>query len=209
MNSEKHKDRAPYDVRKVNAGDLHDIAELHLSAFPGFFLSFLGKRFLEEFYRGFLLDEKGIGFVAQKKNGTILGVIVGPLSPRGFFMRLLKKRWWAFCLASVTALLKHPTCISRLFRAVFYRGEAPSGRPRALLSSIAVSPDAQSKGVGENLVKAWMAEIQKQGAQGCYLTTDALHNETANRFYNRMGWKLESSFVTPEGRRMHRYVYDF
>jgi len=183
--------------------------EVHLRSFPNFFLSFLGPRFLREFYASFLVDKEGIGFVAQKPNGEIVGMVVGALNPRGFFKRLLMRRWLAFCFASVGSLLKQPTCFFRLIRAVFYRGNSPSGPSRALLSSIAVDPRVQSIGVGKALVESWVAEVQKRGLTGCYLTTDADGNKLVNNFYEHLGWKLESSYLTPEGRRMHRYVYDF
>ena len=34
-------------------------------------------------------------------------------------------------------------------------------------------------------------------------------NEAVNAFYRRQGWKVQSSFTTPEERKMLRYVYDF
>jgi hypothetical protein len=54
-----------------------------------------------------------------------------------------------------------------------------------------------------------VGEIQRRGLVGCYLTTDADGNEAVNKFYQNLGWRVESSYVTPQGRRMHRYVYDF
>ena len=183
--------------------------ETHLRSFPNFFLSFLGPNFLREFYSSFLVNAQGIGFVAQELNGKILGVVVGPLDSRGYFKRLLMRRWWAFCLASVGAMLRKPSCVFRLFRAIFYRGKVPPGPPRALLSSIAVAPETQGRGIGKALVEHWVAEVQRRGATGCYLATDACSNAVVNGFYQNLGWRIENSFVTPEGRRMHCYVYDF
>ena len=54
-----------------------------------------------------------------------------------------------------------------------------------------------------------MEEVQRNGLSGCYLTTDADDNKAVNDFYRNLGWQVESSYVTSEGRRMHRYVYDF
>jgi GNAT superfamily N-acetyltransferase len=96
-----------------------------------------------------------------------------------------------------------------LFRAVFYRGAAPSGPTRALLSSIVVVPTAQGSGVGKLLLSGWVAEAKRRGASGAYLTTDAEGNNSVNAFYERAGWKLESSYTTPEGRRMNRYILDW
>lgn len=198
-----------YDIVGLENKYIQEVVNVHMAAFPGFFLSFLGSKFLKEFYRSFIDDEAGIGFVAKDtETGQVVGAIVGPLIPTGYFKRLLKKRWWAFCLASLKAVLKKPSVTKRLFRAVFYRGESPSGPSRALLSSIAVSPDCQKYGIGRALVKRWVEEVRRQGGTGCFLTTDAEGNEAINTFYQKLGWKIQSSFVTPEGRRMNRYIYD-
>jgi ribosomal protein S18 acetylase RimI-like enzyme len=199
-----------FDIVKIEDQHLGQIVDVHMKAFPTFFLTFLGPGFLKEFYKSFIYDQAGIGFVAiDETNGNVLGAVVGPFVPAGYFKRLLKKRWYAFCLASFAAVLKKPTIIKRLVRAVFYRGETPSGPPRALLSSIAVSPQAQGQGVGQALVKRWVQEVEQRGGSGCFLTTDVENNESVNRFYQRLGWKIESVYTTPEGRRMNRYTLDF
>lgn len=198
-----------FQIAPLVPDDVDSVVALHLRAFPNFFLSFLGPRFLREFYLSFLRDPVGMAFVARNQLGEVVGAIVGPVDPRGFFGRLLRRRWWAFSLASVTALLRRPSSAPRLARALFYRGEAPTGPVRALLSSIAVSPDAQGKGVGRALVQCWLDEAQSRGARGCFLTTDAENNDLVNRFYRSQDWKLESAYTTPDGRKMNRYEYDF
>lgn len=197
------------EIRPLRHQDLRGVVDIHLRAFPGFFLGFLGPAFLREFYRSFLEDEAGLAFVSVDEHGRLLGSVIGPLSPDGYFKRLLKRRWWAFFAASGRALLKRPTIAPRLFRAVFYRGESPSGPPRSLLSSIAVAPDAQGRGIGAGLVKRFLDEVRARGGRGCFLTTDADANDAVNGFYKRLGWRLESSYDTREGRRMNRYVFDF
>jgi hypothetical protein len=122
------------EMRKIDQEYIDDIVKVHIKAFPDFFLTFLGPKFLKEFYRSFIVDEQGIGVVAIE-NDKLLGAVVGPLQPAGYFKRLLKRKWSAFCFASMGAVLKNPKVIKRLFRAVFYRGESPSGGQRALLSS--------------------------------------------------------------------------
>ena len=41
------------------------------------------------------------------------------------------------------------------------------------------------------------------------VATDAEGNDSVNAFYQRLGWKRETSYVTSQGRRMNRYVLDF
>ena len=195
-------------LSKLTICQVDDAVEIHMKAFPGFFLSFLGRRFLKEFYKSFATDSQGIGFVAKELDGKILGVVVGPINPRGYFKRLLINSWGRFCLASIGAVVRKPISALRILRAIFYRGNTPTGPPRALLSSIAVDPEVQGRRVGKALVERWVEEVQQRGLTGCYLTTDADGNEVVNNFYQYLGWRIESSYVTPEGRRMYRYVYD-
>jgi len=205
--SEKHGMPMMEPIRRDH---INDVVRVHMEAFPTFFLTFLGPGFLKQFYRSFTEDPKGVGFVAKDPDsGSLLGVVVGPENPTGYFKRLLKRRWYAFCLASITAVLRKPSVVKRLFRAVFYRGATPEGPPRSLLSSIALSPTAQGKGIGKALLAAWLEEVAQRGSTGAYLTTDAQDNEATNAFYCRTGWKLESTYTTPEGREMNRYVRDF
>ena len=59
------------------------------------------------------------------------------------------------------------------------------------------------------LVRAWVAEAVKRGSTGCYLTTDAEGNDSVHAFYRKLGWVLESTCSTSEGRKMNRFVLDF
>lgn len=197
-------------IDQISKRYINQIVSLHINAFPNFFLTFLGPGFLKEFYTSFIYDDNGLGYVAiDTESKVVCGVVVGPVNPRGYFKRLLIRRFWAFCLASTKAILRKPSVIRRLFRAIFYRGDSPPGPTRALLSSIAVSPDVQGKGVGKALMKRWMEEAASRGARGCYLTTDTENNDFVNNFYHAIGWRIDSTFVTREGRKMNCYIYDF
>ena len=198
-----------WKVKPLTVDHLPQVVAAHLRSFPNFFLTFLGPAFLREFYRGVPHDPEGIGYVAQDEDGAVLGVIVGAVDPPRYFQRLFRRRWWAFGLASIRALAKKPTILPRLLRAIFYRGEPLAGPSRSLLSSVAVVPEAQGRGVGAALVQAWIHEVRARGSQGCYLTTDAEHNDSVNRFYRHLGWTFHSSHRTPEGRRINCFVLDF
>jgi len=199
-----------YRITKLDAAHVREVVDVHLQAFPGFFLTFLGPSFLKLFYQSFTEDAMGVGFVAVgNDDDKVVGVVVGPLVPDGYFKRLLVRRWWSFCVASIGAVLRRPAVVKRLWSAVFYRGDAPAGPQRALLSSLAVLPDVQKKGIGRMLVNAWTDAVRQHGSTGCFLTTDADQNDSVNRFYQGMGWIIEAAYYTPQKRKMNRYVYDF
>lgn len=187
-----------------------EAGRIHQAAFPGFFLSFLGPRFLRELYRAFILEESGIALAAEDlSTGRILGIAAGTLEPAGFFKRLLAQRWWAFGFWSLPALARRPKALARVLRAVSYRGDSPDDKKRALLSSIAVAPGRQGTGLGAALLEEWVDSARKRGAPGCYLTTDAVDNDAVNGFYIRNGWRFASEYVTPESRRMNLYILDW
>ncbi len=72
--------------------------------------------------------------------------------------------------------------------------------------SIAVVPEAQGFGVGQKLVHAFLVEASRRGCEHVNLTTDRLNNESANRFYQRLGFSLFNNYITPEGREMNEYL---
>ena len=49
-------------IRPMVYVDVESVVNLHVRAFPGFFLSFLGPSFLREFYRSFTRDSNGVAF---------------------------------------------------------------------------------------------------------------------------------------------------
>jgi ribosomal protein S18 acetylase RimI-like enzyme len=71
--------------------------------------------------------------------------------------------------------------------------------------SIAVRPESAGKGIGKWLVEAFCKELANRGATAVCLTTDRDKNDQVNQFYQRLGFQLSQTFVTPEGRAMNEY----
>jgi GNAT superfamily N-acetyltransferase len=187
--------------------DLKQVVRIHLEAFPGFFLSFLGPRFLAEFYRGTVEDSSSLALVAEDERGELVGFVAGHLEPGGFYRRLALRRGWAFGIASLAALVRRPIILPRLVRALWYRGNPPEENGGALLASLAVSVHRQARGVGRLLTQAFVEKCRNRGASYVYLTTDRDGNETVNNFYQKNGWALDKEYATPEGRMLNRYCY--
>ncbi len=194
-------------VRKATVSDLENTVSVHVASFSGFFLTSLGRKFLFEVYRGFLESDSGI-YLISALDGSQIGFVVGTMDPGGHFKQLLYRRWYRFILAGLPALLRHPIMVGRKFLgAVLYRGEKPAGIENSvLLSSLAVSPATNGKGVGRALVESFCKEAESRGASSVYLLTDRDDNEPVNQFYGKCGFRLESSFGRQSRRIMNRYV---
>lgn len=192
-------------IRKIQSSDIGRVVAVHLSSFPGFFLSFLGSRFLSLFYSGICSAPEGIAFVYLNDAGTPAGFVAGTSNPGGFYSRLLKRDWFKFALASIIPVLRKPSVIGRVARAVSHPSDNPIGDDVAGLFSIGVLPELQGTGAGKNLVQAFLVEARERGCKRVFLTTDRDNNEAVNAFYEKLGFSVERQYVTPEGRRMNEY----
>jgi ribosomal protein S18 acetylase RimI-like enzyme len=193
--------------RNTQVRAIASLISLHQAAFPDFFLTSLGPAFLRLLYNGFIMHPQGICLVAEEQ-GNVVGFAAGTINPDGFFSALLRRQAFRFAMAAVPGLLRNPLFVTRkCLGALFYRGETPGGIPdAALLSSLAVSPATQSKGVGQALVHAFAEEVRRRGGKAIYLTTDESENEKANRFYAKCGFELLDTFNRPGNRVMNRWI---
>jgi colanic acid biosynthesis glycosyl transferase WcaI len=207
--SEQNRSGTDSGLRIVSANLFHldAIVQIHLASFEGFFLESMGKRFLKELYRGFLVEPSGLCLVAIDRK-DVVGFVVGTTQPEGFFRRLLRRRWLAFVSAGTTSLILHPIPVGKKFlSALRYRGERPADVPNAtLLSSIGVVPSGMGRGIGKILITAFCERAQLSGASTVFLTTDRDENDAVNQFYTSNGFKLHGSFLKERGRWMNLYV---
>lgn len=192
-------------IRPMTDAETEDAVAIHMAAFPAFFLTFLGPRFLRQLYRGIVGDPAGMAWVAEQ-DGRRLGFVAGTDSPSRFYRRLIRRRLIRFALAAAIPFLRRPSILPRLLRAFTKPAEASaSGARRAELMSLAVWPWAQQRGAGALLVQCFIDEARRRGAEVVYLTTDAAGNDAVNRFYERLGFSVVRRFTTAEGRVMNEY----
>lgn len=192
-------------IRPMVASDLEAVVEIHIESFPGFFLTFLGHNFLALLYKSIHCDPEGVVLVVAS-NARIEGFAAGVAQQMGFYDRLIKKHKWAFAVAALKALIKRPTIAQKLLRALNRPHDVQESAAEASLMSIAVRPDAEGKGIGRGLVRAFCQTLVERGIGTVALTTDRDNNERANRFYQRLGFCLSRSYLTPDGRAMNEYV---
>ncbi len=194
-------------VRPARPADLVNVVAVHEAAFPGFFLTTLGRGFLQALYTGFSQAADGLLLVACDDE-RLLGFVAGTTAPEHFYRRLLLSRGIVLAGRATGAALRRPTrVIPRLARALIYRGEKPADLPNAaLLASIGVDPASGGSGVGGALVEAFCQAATAAGREQVYLTTDRDDNERVQKFYARVGFTLIDSITRADGRAMQRYV---
>ena len=72
------------------------LADIHMDAFHGFFLSSLGKRFLNTYYNAALKSNESIVVYAYDDNLRIQGFATGCTLSRGFHKRLIVHNFFTF-----------------------------------------------------------------------------------------------------------------
>ena len=95
-------DMEPTIRRAVNV-DLESIVKIHISAFPGFFLTKMGERFLKLYYYGYLEREETL-LVAINSSNDLIGFVAGLKDSEGYY-RYLKKHWYKFVFPVTLAML--------------------------------------------------------------------------------------------------------
>lgn len=198
---------------EADSGSIRDLVALHVAAFPGFFLTSLGPKFLSLLYSSYLSSPDCICLIArdiEKSGASPLGVAVAIKNPPEFYKGLLRSQGLKFLLRAIPSLLKNPSVVARkLASALFYKGDASDEvdtRNAVLLSTISVSPGAQGLGVGKKLLERVEIHALQSSAEFVYLMTDRDGNSAVNSFYLKNGYLLDA--VLPKGgkRFMNRYI---
>ena len=194
-------------LRLANRNDLKIIVDIHIKAFPEFFLTKLGSRFLYKYYDLILNHKKKI-FLVTEEDGYPIGFAAGFLQPSNFYAYVRKhKNILIFTLVPV--IFSNPFLIPRII-SNFCSTKKEEQKNKAIkceLASIAVNPDYAGQGLGKKLVKAFIDISQKKNADIIYLTTDVNNNEVVNNFYQSLGFSLYRTFMAPGNRLMNEYRF--
>ena len=122
-------------IRRMGDNDVHGVVEVHLGAFPGFFLTFLGKDFLSLYYRDIVNSPYGVALVCDK-NGVIFGFVTGITNSKRFYSDYIKKNWLKLTFISLKAFIRKPKSIYKLFQGFFYPRKSTESGSDINLTSI-------------------------------------------------------------------------
>ncbi|MGW8382075.1 GNAT family N-acetyltransferase [Streptococcus parasuis] len=189
-----------------NKNEIEQVVDIHLSTFKGFFLTFLGKGFLKNLYTGFFEHEYS-EIMLLIQNNKVIGFLAYSRNISDFYKWLLKRKFFQFFWYSFLASIRNPKASVRLVRALTYPRKERSKDRFIELSSIGIHPGFTNKGLGSILISEFIRIQDFSKIDYIKLSTDAVHNDLANAFYKKNGFKLHTTYLTPEGREMNEYRY--
>lgn len=193
---------------KYSSAIIKQIVNLHMKAFSGFFLTFLGPGFLFHLYSGFCRHTDSEIIVIKTQQDIIVGFAAYTSNLRDLYIYLLKHSIIPLAYYSFCAAIKKPSSIYRLFRSLYRPKEAVRASKYIELSSICVDPNVESSGLGSLMLKTIQENFDITKFDYIKLDTDAENNDAVNRFYMKNGFILHSQHSTPEGRIMNEYRWN-
>lgn len=190
-----------------NKKRVKEIVDIHMKSFKGFFLTFLGKGFLDKLYKGFIGHEGSELLAAVNDEGDIIGFLAYSNDLSGFYKYLIKIYLVPFAWYAILGVFKNPKILFRILRAFSYSNGAKRTEEYIELSSIGVLPEKEGIGIGTNLINALKEKVDSSQYKYIKLETDVEDNEEVNCFYQKNGFVLNHEYETHEGRKMNEYRF--
>lgn len=194
------------DYRVIQKNEHCHFADIHLDAFNGFFLSSLGKKFLNVYYNAATNSNETIAICAIDNEGQIQGFCTGCVKSKGFHKRLILHNPLAFLYQGLIILLTNPKSLIRLALNLDKISFKNDNGNYAELISIGVSHAYKGLGIGNKLIKIFEEEATRKGCRKISLTTDAYNNEDVVAFYKHLGYKVFYEFTAYPNRKMYKFI---
>ena len=183
-----------------------EVVDVHLSAFPNFFLSTLGTGFLRTYYRCFVEHKNG-NLIVATMDDKVVAFAAATSECRGFNTSLLKKNLFAFGCRFLVLLFTKPMAIVHLANNMTKTSEeVEDNEDYAELYSIGTIAVVQGKGIGTKLMERLEVRLKKQGVEKVSLTTDYVDNDATLSFYKNYGYEVLYEFLTYPNRKMYRLI---
>ena len=174
-----------------------------------FFLVDWGGDFVRQYYNLILNYDDHI-FLCYTQNNEIIGFVSGFNNPKAFYKYLSEKKT-NFLFPLLISVCRNPlviVTIAKAFKRIKNEAQTEINNDFTNeLSSLAVNPYVQNKGVGKQLVNAYISNLKTSKIKTIQLTTDAENNDKVNCFYERLNFKKTKTIVRNDSRLMNEYCY--
>ena len=196
-------------IRKAYQTDNQYLAQLHISVFPGFFLSTLGEKFLTTYYRVVLKHPETICLFAEDENAHICGYVLGRVNAKGYLKRIVKSAPLIFTWEAIKLLFSRPRALIRLVKNLDKKrndSEVNDSQDYAEIGLIGVLPEYKGQGIGHLLFNEFVSILKEKGVGNVSLTTDANDNENTLTAYKAWGFEVYYKFISYPNRCMCRLI---
>ena len=202
-------------IAPATFSDLGGMARAHVAAFPGQFMTQMGRRWLAALYRLYVRSEDGIALVAcEDDTGRVVGLVAGGApSLRTQFLSGARLRYphvliWRFLTRKVVRTKMLSYLLGKLRPKRGRRSDIVAERSATLpanhgsLLSICVIPEYRGTESASRLIEAFQDESRRRGYEAIELTVRSV-NARAMAFYEKHGWRRMS-----ESEGSFQFVFD-
>ena len=182
-------------VRVGDDSDAPAASQIHVEQITGGFLSFLGPDFLTRLYRRVCRSSSSFLLVAEDE-GQVVGFIAGCADVRDLYRSFLLRDGLASAFGALGRLLRG---WRRALETLRHGSGDGLGTGRGVeLLAIAVDPSHQGRGIGEQLVTAFLRRVAADQAHAAYVVV-AVENARAVSLYRRAGFVGRDEFELHAG----------
>lgn len=182
-------------VRLGGEADAAAAGQLHAEQIAGGFLSFLGPEFLTRLYRRICRSTSSFLLVAEER-GQIVGFVAGCTDLRSLYRAFLLRDGLASAFGALGRLLRG---WRRALETLRHSSADAVGTGRGVeLLAIAVDRSHQGRGIGNQLVEAFLERVTADQVQAAYVVV-AAENVQAVSLYRRAGFVGADEFELHAG----------
>lgn len=210
-------------IEAATAADFRETSELHRRYLAAGIFPRMGARFLRCYHETFAASPHGVA-LAARHDGELVGFLLGTVDNAAHYRWVVNERGVALARSGVTALLLRPhvawsfvtTRLGRYLRGVRRhlarpdRGHGAASahdaghRPQlAILTHVATADGARRRGVGRQLVEAFLTQARACGAEEARLITASPGPAVA--FYAGLGWETVADRRARDGSEVREY----
>ena len=194
------------EIRDFNISDVPRIAEVHEKSFKDFFLTSLGKRFLETYYTASVNNNTSIGIGLFDSDDNLYGFATGTSQSAGFHKTLLLQNTFLFFRSLLFVSLSRPHVLVRLVKNINKKSNKIDDKQYAELLSIAILPNLKGSGYGKVLLEEFEKKLIFHNVSKIALTTDFNDNDSVIKFYNKCGYDVYYDFIAYPNRHMYKMI---
>lgn len=187
------------NVRQITAIHRHEIGQG--------FLTSLGDKPLELIFSHLTKSRFGILITAEDhEHGTLCGFICGTTNTRSLYQDFLAKHMFPTLFYVMPKLLTFQT-LKKVLETLTYPSRQSTNLPDPELLDLAVSREYWGSGVSQKLFGAFVSSMRARNVKRFRIGT-GINLKQAQRFYEKQGARLVSSFQIHEGETSLYYIYD-